>query len=246
MRSLHGKQWWIFCCCSVASACSDGGFGGAAEQGCPKELREISPDARFGDASSWETPRQVIELLERPASGTVTWLPLEDSEFLEVHGASGTTTFTAQASAGPRVRLREGIVGKGGVPQLRIACPTEFVFDVSVHIETADGALVEDWRGEGTYGVTGHLGADGTLGVEIDPPAAFAGTLRVAERSGVSEAWEDRQLRIFLTFATSRLDVVGMSGVMQYFLENGGDGELYGVNTTIAEFARPVEDTSGG
>lgn len=239
MRALRPEPWIVLCCCGIGPACSDGAVG-ASEQGCPKELREISLDAKFGDGSSWETPRQVIELLERPASGTVTWQPLENSEFLDVRGASGTTTFMAQATAGARVRLREGIVGKGGVPELRITCLTEFVFDVTVHIETADGALVEDWHGPGTF----SLGSAGVL-VEIEDAIPFAGSLRVTERPGVGDAWETRGLSTRLTFSTAP-DFEGMTGVMQYFLENGGDGELYGVNITIAEFARPVDDPTGG
>lgn len=241
MRSLHGKQWWILCCCSVASACSDGGFGGTAEQGCPKELREISPDAEFGDAvTGYQTPRDVIRLLERPTRGTVSWSDNGDSEYLEVTGAAGTAAVTARATVGPTVWLRPGVVGKGGVSQ-RLYCPTEFVFDVSIHIESEDGALTEDWAGPGTFTIGG-----GGVRVWIEDPPPFAGTLRITERAGVREAWDERGLSIQLSFSTYPVDVAAMTGVMQYFLENQGDGELYGVNTTIAEFARPVDDTTGG
>lgn len=244
-RHEHAR---IYCLCALASsACTDGSSDTSSEQGCPEELVEVALDTRFGDESSgYETPRQVIELLERPVTGTLTWSDNENNEYLDVSGASGTTTFHAQATAGPTLLLRPGVVGMGGVPQARITCGTELIFDVSVHLETEDGALAEDWQGRGTYGVSGTLGGHGSIGVEIEDPPPFMGTLRVTERPGVSEAWEERRFRILLVVATYPLDFVGMAGTMQYFLMNEGDGEGIGVENTIAELAWPVDETTGG
>lgn len=239
-RLLEHARTFLWCS-ACASACSDGASDTSSEEGCP-ELREVSIDAKFGDdESGYQTPREVIELLERPVTGTLTWWDNEDNEYLDVSGASGTTTFHAQAMAGPTVWLRPGVVGNGGISQARLYCPTDLIFDVSVHIETEDGALTEDWQGQGTYGFSG------SIGIEIEDPPPFVGTLRVTERPGVSEAWEERRFRILLIVATYPLDFVGMAGTMQYFLENVGDGEGVGVENTLAELAWPLdEETTGG
>lgn len=236
-------QRLLFACVVLsASACNDTAGTTSSADGCPDELREVALDAKFGD----ETPGEILQLLERPVAGTVTWTAGE-SKYVEITGATGMTAFQAQAQAGPTVWVIDGVEGQGGVPEERITCPTMFRFDVSVHIESDDGALAEEWRGPGTYIVSGTLGGDGAVSVVIQDPPSFAGTLRVTERPGVAEAWPDRELRVTLNFATYPLDFVGMSGFMQHFLLHAEGGEGEGVKTTIAEFAWPQSmDTSGG
>lgn len=216
--------------CVICTAC---GASDAAnsDDSCDREPREVSLDAKFGD----ETPRAIIDLLERPVAGTVTWAAGE-SEDVDISGAMGTTTFHAQATAGPTVWVLEGIEGKGGILEDRIFCPTEFVFDVAIEFETDDGALVEDWEGRGTYGVSGTLGGIGTLEVIVEEPRPFAGTLNVTERPGVAERWETHELDIRLAFATYPLDFVGVNGGIRYLFQNSSGGEIAGVTTTIAEF----------
>ncbi len=226
---------------SWTSACSDTASTTSSAGGCPNELREVALDARFGD----ETPGEVIQLLKRPVTGSVTWIE-GGSEYVDITGATGTTSFAAQAQVGPTVWVIDGVEGQGGVPEERLTCPTMFRFDVSVHIESDDGALAEEWRGPGTYIVSGTLGGEGAVSVLIQDPPSFAGTLRVIERPGAEE-WPEHELRVTLNFATYPLNFVGMSGFLQHFLLDADSDEGGGVKTTIAEFAWPeTSDTTGG
>ena len=207
------------------------------EEGCGYVEREVSLDADFGG----ETPRQVMELLERPVGGPVTFYPGEN-EYLVVGGATAEAQFQARAIAGPTAWVREGDPRRGGVVESRLFCPTDFLFDATVHLETSDGALAEQWRGRASYGVSGTLGGVGGISVDIDDPRPFAGSLTVEERDGV-EDWESRTLDVHLHFITHPLDSVGMSGGIRHDLSNetviDGVGEGVGVTSTIAEFHLP-------
>jgi hypothetical protein len=126
----------------------------------------------------------------------------------------------------------------GGVAESRIFCPTEFLFDVTVRMETSDGALAEEWRGRARYGVSGTLGADG-IEVEIPDPRPFAGTLKIEERDGLEQEWESRELLVNLYFNTYPLDFLGLHGEIWHHVSNTGAGEGTGAITTIAEFRLP-------
>lgn len=204
------------------------------DDACGYEDREVSLDAQFGD----ETPRQVIELLERPVDGRVTWYGGSGTH-VDVGGVSTETEFHAQASlTGPTVWVREGIEGKGGVLQDRLFCPTHFLFDVDVQMDTEDGALAETWRARADYLVSGTLGGIGGITVSVADPRPFAGSLSVTEHPDIPEQWETHELSITMSFITSPLDALGMNGEIRYDLSNFSDGEGHGVVVTIAEFSR--------
>jgi hypothetical protein len=222
--------------CTIA--CGSSSSDDPGEEGCGYVEREVSLDADFAG----ETPRQVMELLERPVDGPVTFYP-GTNEYVAVGGATSETHFHAEATAGPTAWVREGKPGMGGVVESRIFCPTEFLFDATVRLETSDGALAEEWRGRATYGVSGVLGSGGGIAVDIVDPRPFAGSLTVEEREGVDDEWESRELDVHLHFKTNPLDFLGMTGGIRHYLSNEtvseGVGEGVGVTSTIAEFRLP-------
>ncbi len=221
----------------VSIGCGADGVDTSAEEGCGYETREVDLDARFGD----ETPRAVIELLERPVSSQVTWFAGENED-LVVTGASGQSEVEVRAVAGSTVWVREGIEGKGGVVERRLACPTYLDFEVALRIESADGALKEDWSGTAVYGVSGVLGGIGSIMVRVQDPPAFSGDLTITEQPGVAQRWDTRELLILMNFATSPLDFVGMHGQIFYNFENlVSEGEIVGASRTIAEFSWQME-----
>lgn len=217
--------------CSPSNKAEETGSG---EGGCDYQESEVTLDTAIGD----DTPRAVIELLERPADGTVRWHPGE-GEYIEVAGASAQTTFHAEALyAGGPIQQRDGADGTGqpggGAGSV---CVTVWVFDVEIAIDTADSALAETWVGEAIYVVTGTPGGIGTLEVRVDDPRPFSGSLSITEKRGVSEQWETHELFTSLGFSTSSPDFVGMTGRMQYHLANLGDGEGELATVDIGEFA---------
>jgi hypothetical protein len=221
---------------ALASGCSPSHEDdGSAVGNCDYRETEVSLDAQIGD----ETPRAVIELLERPADGSVTWYP-GDGELVTVTGASGETTYhVAAAYDGGPIEQRDGANGLGepGEGGDRITCLTVWVFDVEIEIETADGALAEAWRGEALYEVSGTLGGAGSLSVRIDDPRPFGGTLSVTENRDLFEQWKTHELFTLLAFSTFPAEDALMHGVMQYHLANLGNGEGELATVDIAEFA---------
>ena len=215
---------------------ADQGEHGDGGDGCGYEEREVSLDAVFGE----ETPREVIELLERPVDGPTTWFAGK-GEYIDVLGAAGETEFHAEVIAGPTVWVREGKDGMGGVQQSRIFCPTQLLFDATVHFETTDGALAEDWSGRATYEVSGTLGGVGSITVAVPDPRPFAGTLTVTEHPNVADEWTVHELAVSLYFITNPLDFIGMHGSMSYDLQNLGNGEGELVTVPVAEFALPPD-----
>lgn len=216
--------------CSPSDKSADTGSG---DGGCDYRESQVTLDTAIGE----DTPRAVIELLERPADGTVTWHSGE-GEYIVVAGTSAQTTFHVEASyPGGPIEQRDGADGLGGPGGGGgTVCVTVWVFDVEIAIDTADGALAETWVGEAVYIVTGTSGGIGTLEVRVDDPRPFSGSLSVTEKQGVSDQWMTHELFTSLGFNTSPPDFVGMTGRMEYHLANLGDGEGELVTTDIGEF----------
>jgi hypothetical protein len=210
----------------VAIVCASSGCGpSVAPDGdrCDFVEREVGLD----ESIDGTTPREVAELLMRPVSGAVVWYGTGHT-YVDVAGADGRAEFSAHAVFSGVSWVREPGPGQDLSTPERLYCSAQIIVDVVMEIETSDGALAETWTGHGEA-------QDGIASVTIEDPRPFAGKLAVVERPSARE-WDRAELLTTLWFQAGPDGGTAMHGMMQYVLEELGDGEGAGSTETIAEF----------
>ena len=149
----------------VVTAVALGGCSDDEEQIPPCDFTEevVSLDAEIptGFLDHPVIPGQVIRAITRPMAGELEWQAANSQEWVSATPDRGTTEFTSTLTVRDSVTWSR-VPGASG--QHLLKCLPTLQFDVSIHFQTEDGVLDEEWDGHAVSNVISY----GITDVELD------------------------------------------------------------------------------